>query len=125
MNWRPPNLLVVAFIGVSIFSAGKSAQSSVHPSGEEFINLCNATTADEDGEDRFTRCEKLVRESRRVLATSPIHGIRACVPQKVTDLKLIFTAIHWLDDNPERLRLESDEILARALSESWPCVIEG
>ena len=125
MNWRPLKLLAVILIAVNAVSVGTSARSAVHPTGEEFINLCNATTADNDGEERFIRCEKLVQETRRLLATSPIHGIRACVPKKVSDLKLIFTAIHWLDDNPQGRIMESDEVLARAFSENWPCIAEG
>jgi len=125
MNWRPLKLLAIVLFVLSTVLVEASARSSVQLTGEEFINLCNATTADDDGEERFTRCEKLVQKTRRVLETSPIHGIRACVPEKVSDLKLIFTAIHWLDDNPQGRIMESDEVLARALSENWPCVIEG
>jgi len=125
MKWRPQKSLAVILIAMSVSSVGMSANSSVHPTGQEFMNFCNATTADDDGETRFSRCESLVQETRRALAASPVHGIRACVPQKVSDLKLVFTAIHWLDDNPEGLTMETDEVLARALSEVWPCVSEG
>ncbi len=125
MNRKSLKLLVPVLVSLCLFAIGNNVAASVHPSGEGFINLCNATTADNDGESRFNKCEQLVQETRRILAVSPIHGIRACVPQRVTDLKLVFTAIHWLDDNPGGYVMESDEVLARALSEAWPCVGRG
>lgn len=103
----------------------QEARSSVHPNGEEFNMLCNATTADEDGDERFAQCEKLIKDARQVLALSPIHGIRACVPNYISDLRLLFSALHWLGDRTDSDNMESDEIIARAWSKSWPCSVDS
>ena len=110
----------VLIVGM-VFIAGGSAQSSVHPSGEEFLFLCNATTGDDDGDARFTRCEKFVRKTRDALLKASVHGVRACIPNETSDLKLVFTAINWLEDNSVEDDTEADEVLALAFAEIWPC----
>ena len=107
-------ILVVLF-------AHTDAVSSVHPRGDEFLSFCNATTGDEDGDARFARCEKFIRETRRALVSFPVHGIRACIPGDVSDLRLVFAAINWLEDNPDNIHKEADEVLARAFARAWPC----
>jgi len=100
---------------------GEAAQSSVHPSGEGFLYFCNATTGDDDGDARFIRCETFVKETRVALLDTPVHGIRACIPKEISNLKLVFTAIRWLEDNAIGHSKEADEVLALAFAEVWPC----
>lgn len=95
--------------------------SSSHPSSEQFMSYCTVTTEDVNGDAFFARCENFVRETRLVLNQGDVHDIRACIPTEVSNLKLIITAIEWMEENPSADHMESDEALARAFSEKWPC----
>lgn len=101
--------------------AASGVVAAEHPNGERFLYLCNATTGDRDGKARYAGCERYVKETRRSLENNAIHGLRACIPSRVPDLRLVFSAIRWAEDNPSSRRMEADEILARAFSKSWPC----
>lgn len=99
----------------------KESKASIHPTGNEFLSFCNVTTGDVNGDAFYARCENYIQETRVQLSQSSVHGIRACIPEKVTNLKLVFMAIHWMNDNPNQLYKEADEIVARAFQVEWPC----
>lgn len=113
--------LVVA--AVFVFTA--HAQAAIHPSGGEFLSFCNATTGDADGDVRFEQCERFVEETRRALSSNAVHGKTACIPNDVGNLRLIFLAINWIEDNPNSVGEEADEVLAQAFSKAFPCRIRN
>ena len=102
-------------------SASVAAVASVHPNGHELLAFCNATTADDDGDERYAKCEAYIRKTRQQLLTEPVHGLRACISRQVSELSLVFSAINWLEDRPQDGHLEADEVLARAYARTWPC----
>lgn len=55
------------------------------------------------------------------LSKNELHGLRACIPKSVSSLRLITASIEWMDVDETRHHLESDEALARAFAERWPC----
>ena len=95
--------------------------SSLHPSSEQFLSYCTVTTGDVNGDAFFARCENYIHETRLILDQGDVHGIRACIPAQISDLKLVMTAIEWMEENPSADHMESDEALARAFSEKWSC----
>lgn len=50
-----------------------------------------------------------------------VYGYRACLPPKAAREELIRTVKSWLDRHPDDLRLKASRIVARALSERYPC----
>ena len=100
---------ILLFAAALVLLGTGSGNASVHPNGEGFLFLCNATTADADGDVRFAKCEEFVRKTRETLKIAAVHSHRACIPSAVSDLKLVFTAIHWLDDNPDGLHMDAGE----------------
>jgi hypothetical protein len=57
------------------------------------------------------------------LATDNIGGSKACIPQEgVTQDQLRRTVIDWLKRHPERRGGNGAQLVARALSETFPCI---
>ena len=101
---------------------GKDAWSIDNASGKELLSLCNVTSSERNADERFSRCEHLIQEVRRSLSNTSINGARACIPKRISDLKLLYAVLNWLEVNPRTHHMEARVILAQIFAENWPCL---
>ena len=50
-----------------------------------------------------------------------INGIKFCFPAMTNQGQLMEIVINWLNDNPQNRHSNASTLVAKALSEEWPC----
>ncbi len=113
---------LVCFVLVSGYIAFFStAHATTSPTGKKFYANCTVTTGTPNADALFAKCESYVLEIRLVLAQKELFGLRACIPNDVSSLSMITTAIEWMEVDKTRHHLDPDEALAKAFAQRWPC----
>lgn len=102
-NWI---FLTVPFI--TLFSLGSHAATGV-----QLYSLC------QDGDPACAGYIKVV--SGILDGGHPVHGNSACIPNGVGIDQLTDVSVRWMEENPQKMSASSTEIIARALSVSFPC----
>ena len=72
---------VTAFVA-ALMAMEANADDSIRI--DRLESICLVTSDDHDASRRFERCEKLIAHVRGKLKVGDIHGIRACIPEKVS-----------------------------------------
>lgn len=88
---------------------------------DQLEDICLVTRDDHDASRRFGKCEKLIAHVRGKLIAGDIHGMRACIPEKVSSVYLVIVGMAWLEKNPTSPEEEAHVSLARAYAQRWPC----
>ena len=109
---------VTAFVA-ALMAMEANADDSIRI--DRLESICLVTSDDHDASRRFERCEKLIAHVRGKLKVGDIHGIRACIPEKVSLVYLVIVGMAWLEKNPTHSDEEAHVSLARAYSQRWPC----
>lgn len=89
-----------------------------------------ARAAFEDGNTLFVHCRSRFGQSgcegyiagiADALAGNAIDTIRACIPSDITKRKAYSVVVQWLERHPEERHKPAPGLVARALSEAYPC----
>lgn len=70
----------------------------------------------------FGACSGYVTAIADALARDPVGGYRACMPpDSVTAGQVRDIAVQWLQRNPQLRHYSAEGLVAKALSEAFPC----
>ena len=84
-------------------------------SGTTLLEKCGG------GEAEKAACSGYILAIADVLAEGPHFGWRACMPEGVRAGQVKKAVVRWLGNNPRILHYEADGLVAKALSDAFPC----
>ena len=121
--WRVPGRAIFAVIAVVTFGQANPTDAHVGSSsdGHDLLRMCTAVSSQENSDELYATCERDLAEMRRLMRSGPLHGFLACVPVDEVLLRVVFNVVRWMELNPRFIDRDADEVIARALSERWPC----
>lgn len=90
-------------------------------SSQKLLSLCLVTANDAHSKKRFAECEKFIGKVRQDLRTGAIHNIRACIPNNIPDIQLVFLAIAELERAKDNTDNDAHKVMAKYYAEKWPC----
>ncbi|HJP55102.1 MAG TPA: Rap1a/Tai family immunity protein [Rhodospirillales bacterium] len=98
-------------------NSAKAAVGATFNTGERLYSWC--MSAEKSERDL---CSAYIAAVADVLAYGPVGTYRACLPrQEVKFSKVHEAAAKWLESHPEDRHFSAVGLVARALSESFPC----
>ena len=84
-------------------------------SGTTLLEKCRG------GQAEKAACSGYILAVADVLAEGPHFGWRACMPDGVPAGRVEQAAVRWLGNNPQILHYAADGLIAKALSDAFPC----
>jgi len=99
-------LLLTCCVGANVFKTGYGLH-----------NECN-----NESSKAQSYCLGFVTGVAEVLDSNAVNGYSACVPNKVNQGEVRDIVVKFLEDHPELRHYEAHVLIARALSEAFPCL---
>ena len=84
-------------------------------SGNQLFDYCEGAAKDK------AHCIGYTTGIVDALASGPIYGWEACVPEKVSQAQVRDIVVKYLQDNPQDRHYSAAAIAAKALSIAFPC----
>jgi len=105
---------------LAVLSAGRAEADSSFRSGNELFREC---TADTEQPAQQATCFGYVAAISDVLdGGNPINGYRVCQPKTGVNLgQMKDIVVQWLQRNPQDRHRAAAGLVAKALSEAFPC----
>jgi hypothetical protein len=105
-------LLVVFLMGLS----GGAMSASSFMTGNKLLRDCNNAN-----NILIANCAGYISAITDVLTTGPYRGYGACTPVGV-EVGQVFSVVKiWMESHPEKLHHNAPILVAKALSEAFPC----
>ena len=105
----------LAIVTAVLFASPAWPSSSSFLSGNKLFDSCAGVVR------RPGHCTGYTTGIVDALASGPIYGWEACVPEKVTAAQVRDIVVKYLQDNPQDRHYLAAGIAAKALSIAFPC----
>ncbi len=115
---------MLRYVFISVLSLGvlwggplRAEIGATFATGDNLVGWCSS-----DNQAERNYCSTYVAGIADVMAYSPVGSFRACLPKDSAGIERAADAVRaWLEVHPEDYHFKAVSLVARALSESYPC----
>ena len=106
---------MLAALAALVLAAASPGAGAGFESGTTLLEKCRGGSA------KKAACSGYILAIADVLAEGPHFGWRACLPEGVPARQVEQAVMGWFGNNPQILHYEADGLIAKALSDAFPC----